>query len=286
MNSPLVLMALPVFVATCTALLAWLLVDLGSAALMRYRAEFNARARFQMREFFIFVDPRKLFVAHLAAMALGSVAIWVGTGSALLALPTFFALSLIPHATYSMLRRRRLRLFESQLPDALMMLAGSLRAGASLQLAMQQLVAESAPPLEQEFGLILREQRLGVATEKSLENLGRRMPTQTTVLTVSAMRIAGETGGALAETLDRTANTLRSRLQMEGKIDALTSQGRLQAWVVGALPVALMMILQRMEPQAMGELWSTPIGWATLALLAFLECMGIYLIRRIVAIDV
>ena len=73
---------------------------------------------------------------------------------------------------------------------------------------------------------------------------------------------------------------------MEGKIEALTAQGKLQAWVVGALPVMLMLVLNTMEPEAMNMIWHTPIGWATLVVLAFLELMGVYLIRKITAIDV
>jgi tight adherence protein B len=167
-----------------------------------------------------------------------------------------------------------------------MMISGGLRAGSSLSSATQQLVAEAQNPLAQEFSLMLREQRLGVTVEQSLSNLARRVPTQTTTLVVSAMRIASETGGGLAETLERTSNTIRSRLQMEGKIEALTAQGKLQAWVVGSLPVMLMLVLNQMEPEAMGMIWHTPIGWATLVVLAFLEFMGVYLIRKITSIDV
>jgi len=133
---------------------------------------------------------------------------------------------------------------------------------------------------------MLREQRLGVTLEHSLANLGRRVPTQTTTLVVSAMRIASETGGGLAETLERTAHTIRSRLQMEGKIRALTSQGKLQAWVVGMLPMLLMLVLNNMEPEAMSLLWHTRMGWATLTVIAIFEFMGIYVIRKIIAIDV
>jgi tight adherence protein B len=133
---------------------------------------------------------------------------------------------------------------------------------------------------------MLREQRLGVTMEQCLNNLSRRVPTQTTVLVVSAMRIASETGGGLAETLERTSHTIRSRLQMEGKIEALTAQGKMQAWVVGSLPILLMLVLNQMEPDSMAMLWHSRIGWATLAVIAFLEGMGVYLIRKITAIDV
>lgn len=272
--------------ALSATLLAWLAIDIGSATLRRYRAGFTERASFQAAEFFLFIDPRKLFAANLAVMVLGGMLVWLASGSALLALPTFLALGLLPRLLYRHMRKRRLRQFEEQLPDALMVLSGGLRAGIGLSSALAQLVAESRPPLSQEFSLMLREQRLGVPLEQALHHLSLRVPTQSTVLITSAMRIASETGGGLAETMERTAATVRSRLQMEAKIGSLTAQGKLQAWVVGALPLLLMLILDKMEPQAMAMLWHTRLGWATLAVIAGFECMGIYVIRKIVAIDV
>lgn len=280
------LLTITLVVALSAALLAWFAVDLATVTMAKYRAEFTEKARFQAQEFFLFIDPKKLFVANFAVMCLGAVLAWVLTGAWVLAVPAFFGLALLPRVVYAVLHKRRLRKFESQLPDALMMLSGGLRAGASMSSAIQQLVAEAQKPLAQEFSLMLREQRLGVTVEQSLNNLARRVPTQTTTLVVSAMRIASETGGGLAETLERTSNTIRSRLQMEGKIEALTAQGKLQAWVVGALPVMLMLVLNKMEPEAMGMIWQTPLGWATLTVLGFLEFMGVYLIRKITSIDV
>jgi tight adherence protein B len=279
---PMLLLA----IAVAAALLAWFVVEAGSGALSRYRANFTERTRFQAQEFFLFIDPRHLFIVNVAVMLLGAMLAWIATGSLVIAIPVFFGLALLPRLLYAGMRRRRMRKFEQQLPDALMMLSGGLRAGVGLNAAMQQLVAEAYAPLVQEFTLMLREQRLGVTLEQSLNNLARRMPTQTTVLVVSAMRIAGDTGGGLAETLERTAHTIRSRLQMEGKIAALTAQGKLQAWVVSLLPVLLMLVLDRMEPEAMHYLWHTRLGWATLAGIAVLESMGVYVIRRIIAIDV
>lgn len=286
MTSDSTLVIITVVVALSAALLAWFAIDMGTVTIARYRAGFTERARFQVQEFFLFIDPRKLFAANLAVMALGALLAWLVTGSSFVAIPVFFALALLPRLLYAWMRKRRLRKFEEQLPDALMMLSGGLRAGVGLSSAISQLVAEAQPPLAQEFALMLREQRLGVTLEQSLNNLARRMPTQTTTLVVSAMRIASETGGGLAETLERTAHTIRSRLQMEGKIGALTAQGKLQAWVVGMLPMVLMFVLNKMEPEAMSHLWHSRIGWGTLAVIAFLEFMGVYVIRKIIDIDV
>lgn len=286
MSTETTFIAITVVFALAAALFTWFVIDVGSSALARYRASFTERARFQTREFFLFVDPRKLFMANLALMALGGMLIWIATGSVIVALLAFVVLGFTPRMVYHWMRVRRLRRFEEQLPDALMMLAGGMRAGVGLSSAIQQLVREAQPPLSQEFALLLREQRLGVTMEQALANLNRRIPTPTTTLMVSAMRIASETGGGLAETLERTAHTIRSRLQMEGKIRALTAQGKLQAWVMGLLPLLLMLVLNKMEPEAMSLLWETRMGWATLAALAFWELIGIYVIRRIVAIDV
>jgi tight adherence protein B len=286
MTPQAVLVLVSCTVAVSAALLAWFVFEVGTGTLARYRASFTERARFQVQEFFLFIDPRALFTANLAALGLGAALAWMITGSVLMALLVMAVLAMLPRWLYAWMRRRRLRRFEEQLPDALMMISGGMRAGVGLVSAIQQLVAESQPPISQEFMLLLREQRLGVTLEQSLNNLGRRVPTQTTTLVVSAMRIATETGGGLAETLERTAHTIRSRLQMEGKIDALTAQGKLQAWVVGLLPVVLMLILDKMEPDAMSLLWHTRVGWATLAVIAVFEAMGIYVIRKIIAIDV
>lgn len=286
MNDSDLLGIVTAIVAISAALLAWFVVDLSTTTMAKYRANFTERAKFQAQEFFLFIDPRKLFAANVSVMAIGAALVWGITGSALVATPVFFVLALLPRWLYARLRQRRLDKFETQLPDALMMIAGALRAGLGLSSALAQLVAEAEAPISQEFALLLREQRLGVTLEQSLANLSLRIPTPSTILIVSAMRIATETGGGLAETLERTAQTIRGRLQLEGKIDALTSQGKLQAWVVGALPLFLMMVLNKMEPQAMAHLWHTQMGWATLVVIAFFEAMGIYVIRRIIAIDV
>lgn len=286
MSTDLIVATLPWAVALSAGLLAWFIIDAGSSGLARYREHFTDRTRFQLREFFLFIDPRKLFIGHLALIGLGSIAVWIASGSPVFAVLALLALIFLPRLLYEWTRRRRLLRFEEQLPDALMMISGGLRAGLGLSSALQQLVAEGQPPLSQEFSLLLREQRVGLTLDQSLGNLARRMPVQTTLLVVSAMKIANETGGGLADTLERTANTLRSRLQMEGKIRALTAQGKLQGWIVGLLPIGLMLILDRMEPQMMAALWHTPLGWGALAVVAVLEVMGVYLIRKIVSIDV
>ena len=112
------------------------------------------------------------------------------------------------------------------------------------------------------------------------------MPGEGTQLLVSALIIALHTGGNLAETLERIGHTLRARLHLLGRIDALTAQGRMQAWVMAGLPVFLGLVLTALEPDAMQVLWHTPLGWGVLTLVGVLEISGIFLIRKIVRIQV
>jgi tight adherence protein B len=273
-------------VAVAIGLLAWVAIDAGSKGLARYRQAFDERTTFSLRELFLFIDPGRLFVLTAAMVALSGAATWLLSGSAFFGVVAAAGMACLPRMALRKLRRRRLDKLEQQLPDALLTIAGCMKAGVSMTQAVARLVAETQAPLSQEFDLVLREQRLGVAIDKALDNFSQRMPLQSVTLTVSAMRIATETGGQLAETLERASHTLRSKLAMEAKIRALTSQGKLQAVVVGALPLLLIVVLMQMEPEAMDLLFSTRMGWATLAVIATLEFFGILLIRKIVDIDV
>jgi tight adherence protein B len=282
-DAPTVLSAI---LAIAVILLVWSTAELGAAALASYRQSFTERARFNLRELFLFMDPARLYALNVGLMLLAGAVAWLSTRSVLLGGGVAVVAGFVPWWTFRWMRARRLLKIEDQLPDALLILAGALKAGVSLTSGITQLVREAPPPISQDFDLMLREQRLGVALDDALENLNRRIPTQSVTLVVSAMRIASQTGGGLAEALERASHTVRSKLAMEGKIRALTAQGKLQAWVVGALPLGLMFVLAKMEPEAMSLLWTTRIGLAAIVLIALLEFFGIVLIRKIVSIDV
>lgn len=275
-----------IVVAATVTLLVWASVDIGTRLLQAWRTHFTQETGFHLRELFLFVDPARLYTLILSLTLLAGGGIRLVTGSLTVALAASLLLALSPGIVFRWLRARRIERIEQQLPDALQMLAGTTRAGLSLPAAMRQIGSELHPPLSQEFMLLQHEQRLGVSLDDALENLALRIPAPPVKLMVSAMRIAHETGGGLAETLERTANTLRSQHAMELKIRALTAQGKLQAWVVGLLPLFLLWVLTRMEPDAMALLWTTRLGWGVLAAVLVMEFIGVLLIRRIVAIDI
>lgn len=272
--------------AVAAAVMAWFVQRGMRMALLRYRQAFTQTARLQLSEFFLFIDPMQLWVVNLVLCIVVAVLAAILTGSPIAVLAGVAGCIFLPRRWVRHLRRQRLRRFDAQLPDALLALASALRAGAGMGGALREIVGEAPVPLAQEFGLLMREQRLGVPFDTALANLAVRMPSEATSLVVSALRIATDTGGNLAEALERIASLLRARLHMEGRVDALTAQGRMQAWVVGCLPLLLALVLHRLEPEAMARLWSTPVGWATVAAIVLMEFTGLWLIRRIVRIDV
>ncbi|MBO1110629.1 type II secretion system F family protein [Bordetella petrii] len=270
----------------CAALLAWRAQAWFGPALQRYRQVYTHEAGITLSEVFLFIDPAQLWLGAMLLAAVAGLAAFAASGSALLGSLAAVLAARLPRHMVGRLRGRRLARFEQQLPGALLALASALRAGVGVSTALRHIVDHSEAPLAQEFGLMLREQRLGVSFDAALGHLSQRVPSEASALVVAAMRVASHTGGNLAETLDGIARTLRDRLQLQGKVRALTAQGRLQAWIVGALPLLLAAVLDRMEPDAMAVLWHTPLGWAVLAVVAGLETAGVLLIRRIVDIDI
>lgn len=278
------LVSLAVFLVAC--LLMWVVQWWLLGAFGKYRAVFRDQADVRLAEVFLFLDSRQLWalnlvVCVLAAMVAGVLsghpAFAVVAGLCAMALPTWF----VRHA-----RVRRRADFDAQLPDLLLSLAGALRAGSGVQSALRQVVQNFPAPLSQEFGLMLREQRMGLSFDEALDGLASRMPTDSTRLVVSALTIAMHNGGNLAETLERIALTLRARLHLLGRIDALTSQGRMQAWVMAALPILLGLVLYQLEPETMRQLWTSSVGWVLMGVIVLLEVAGVLLIRRIVNIQV
>lgn len=265
---------------------------LGLATLLGRRFADQHRERFEravgarMRESFLFIDTARLLVLqHVVAAAL-TVGTWLLSGRWQVALLVALVAGAMPALVLRRLRLRRLEAFRQQMPDLLMLVAGGLRAGSGLGQALAQAALEIGLPARQELGLLLREQRLGVGFDEALQGLARRMPLEETTLFGSALRIGVETGGSMAAGLESLADATRRKIALEGKIRALTAQGRLQAWVMAALPGVLAVLLFLVEPVAMRALIDTWQGWTVLAAVLVLQAIGVALIRRIVAIDV
>ncbi|HEX5056724.1 MAG TPA: type II secretion system F family protein [Gammaproteobacteria bacterium] len=280
----LTLVAALTFVAVAT--ISWFALRAGRHFWEDYESVFKETASSNLADMFLFVDPQRLFFFNILINIIAPLLVWALTGNLLYGLITLGGTLFLPFYAYAIIRKRRFKAFEKQLPDALTMIAGALKAGASINMALESLVKEQPAPLSQEFQLFLREQRIGVDFSRSLQNMEQRLPIPDFQMFASALRIAREIGGNLAEILERLSDTLRRKATMEGKIDALTAQGRMQGYVMTGLPVLLGFLLYLLEPEAMSKLFTDKAGWITLGVAITMEIMGYIFISKITAIDV
>jgi tight adherence protein B len=170
--------------------------------------------------------------------------------------------------------------------DALQAMANAFKAGLTFPQAIEHVAREGMPPLSQEFGLFVKEVKLGVPLEEALVNMAKRVGSDDLELVVVSTNIARQLGGNMAEMFETISSTIRERFRLEGKIDALTSQGKMQGWIVASMPLLLGLVLNQMRPDLMGPMLDHMFGYILVAVIAVMEALGIFIIRRIVNIDV
>ncbi|MGC9129075.1 MAG: type II secretion system F family protein, partial [Acidithiobacillus sp.] len=276
--------ALLVFLAV--SVLLYVVVESSRRVLQRQRQSFSTETRRSLADMFIFADPALLWRINLVAVLLIPLLVFFLVDSLPVVVLSAVLVGLAPRWIIAFLKKRRYNQLHNQLPDSLLMMASALRGGANLGQTLEGLAKDMSPPMNQELALVVREQRLGVPFEDAISHLAERVGSQDFDLVVSALRINREVGGNLADTLQRLGETVRRRLMMEQKIQALTSQGKLQGLVMTALPVLIILALLRIEPAATGALFDTYRGWGVLAIAIVLELLGYWGIRKIVSIEV
>lgn len=252
----------------------------------RHRERFERTVDRSLRGAFLFVDPGSLHRMSMLLAVVITLVAWVLSANPIVAIVAALAAGALPGLAVARIRRRHVDAFRQQIPDLLMLLAGALRAGNGLAQALAGAAAEIAPPARQELALMLREQRLGATLAESLAGLQRRLRVEETALFASALRIGTESGGNVADALESLADATRRKLAIEGKIRALTAQGRLQAWVMTMLPAGVAALLGAFDPEAMRPLLADWRGWIVCAAVALMQVAGFLTIRRLVAIEI
>ncbi len=277
---------LAVVIGMAVAVLFLTIAEALRRGIRRQRSVVEEVARQNLVDLFIFIDPRQLLMINLLLFLLLPGLLWLITGSLVFVVLGAVVAIYFPRMLTRELRKRRQLRFIRQMPDGLLMLASSLRAGMGLGSALEILAQEQPPPFSQEIGLLIRSQRLGVTFDEALKTLEKRMPIEEFKLFTAALRISREVGGNLADTLESLADTLARKAEVEGKIRSLTAQGRIQAIVMTALPVLLILVLRVLEPKPMSLLFNSLVGWVVLAVIVLMEIGGFFFIRRIVHIEI
>ena len=183
-------------------------------------------------------------------------------------------------------QRKRLRAFNGQLGDTLLLLSNALKAGYSFAQAIDTVAKNGSPPISDEFARAVREMNLGGSVEEALNNMVRRVDSDDLDLVVTAVSIHRTVGGNLAEILDNIAFTIRERVRIKGEIRTLTAQARASGYLITALPIVLALFMYFVTPSYFKPMTTNFVGWAMLAVGVILIGIGNAIIRRVVAIEV
>ncbi|MEW8692326.1 MAG: type II secretion system F family protein [Candidatus Thiodiazotropha endolucinida] len=273
-----------VFVAISAVI--WVLLGFSVHGYERYQSVFTEQTESKLENLFLFVDAKKMFLLNVASLLALPVVIYFFTGSFFYIALAVLVLLVMPKLLLMRMEAKRKEKLIHALPDALTQIASGMSAGQTFLSAVETMVNETKGPISQEFSLVLREQRLGISLSEAMDNLAERVQTEELDLVVTATQIANDVGGNLSEIFRRLSDSLRRKMEMEGKIKALTSQGILQGWVVGLLPFFIIAALSFVDRENIAPIFTNLLGWIFLAVIIILEIIGGLMIRKIVNIDI
>ncbi len=272
------------------------LIDFVAYVSSRYKDKFIQEAAVELDDVVLQVPPGRILDVSLALSAFGGfMAVTIsGVGSSSwslnqgLAIGTIVAIMLfpLPRLYLRFLKRHRMKKFNMQLEGALTSISCSLKAGFSINQAMNSVVAESPQPIAFEFRLLTDEVRLGVPLDEALGKMVKRLDSPDFELVATAIITARQTGGELTAILDRLAELIRERMRIANKLMALTAQGKLQAIMIGAMPVLLLLVMSYIVPGMMQAFYSSAIGIMLLVGAFVMVGIGFLVIRKILTIDI
>jgi tight adherence protein B len=192
----------------------------------------------------------------------------------------------VPFAALLLTRSRRLRAFEKSFPEAIDLLGRAVRAGHAFTTGLEMIAQELPEPLAGEFRTTFEEQNFGMPLKDALLNLTERIPLVDVRFFVTALLVQKETGGNLAEILDKLAHVIRERFRIMGEVRIKTAQGRLTAMILIVLPLALVLLMKEISPDYMRPLFEDPWGRWILGSAALMQVIGGVILWKIVNIEV
>jgi len=219
------------------------------------------------------------------ALACGLTALFF-SHSILIAAAAAGAGAFIPHLALCSKRNRRLKAFNTALPNAIDLMARCLLAGHSMGSSIELIAEQSPEPLAFEFVQVFQQQRLGLHFREALLQMGTRVPSRDLQFLITAILVQKETGGDLTHILERAAYVIRERVRIEGEVRTHTAQGRLTGWILSLLPIIMLALINIVSPGYSGILFHDPIGQKLLYAGGTLIVLGGLIIRKIVDIKV
>jgi tight adherence protein B len=278
-----ILIDITVFVAI--GLLCWIASRIFADAMQKYEQTYVEKTSRTLSGMFIFMDPKRLFYLNLLIMIISLLVAVCLTRSLVIIAATGLFSFFLPKFWIHWQKKQRLTKFELQLVDTLVMMSSAMRSGMSVLQAIELVEKEQDPPTSQEFGLVIREYKVGVHLEEALEHMAARAELDDLNILVISMNIVLNAGGNLTEMLDTLAELMRQRKKLDGKIKSMTAQGKLQALVVTLLPTAIGIMMYVMDKTMMMRMFTTTLGMVLLGIMVSLQLLGFVLIRKITTLE-
>jgi tight adherence protein B len=238
-----------------------------------------ARAGWDMR-------ASEFAVVNIATAVLPMIVVWLTTASAPFALLALILGAVFPYFAVRVAQGQRMRKFETQLPDGLMLIASSLRSGYGFMRAVQVLTEEMDPPISQEFRKTLEEVNVGIPTEQALYNMSQRVDSYDLELMVSAVGVQLQVGGNLSSLLEIIAETIRERQRIRGEVSTLTAEARMSGVILFCLPLAMLAIISFLNPGYMGPLIKTQFGHILIIAAIAFQGLGGVIMYRMLQLDI
>lgn len=192
----------------------------------------------------------------------------------------------IPKIVVNIMHRKRCEKFIVQMIDGLSLMSNGIRSGLSVVQSMSLVANEMPAPMKEEFAKMLEQNKLGMSVEESFTDLSRRITSDEVEMFVTSVNILKVTGGNLAETFDTISTTIRERVKLDQKIQAMMAQNKFQGFMLLCFPPAMVIMLKGNEPAMFEALITTPIGWGVLLGVLGLEVLAYFLISKITKIEV
>ena len=250
------------------------------------KSKYYLNVQSKLLQAYIKMKPLEFVKISLATGLITGVLLHQISGNLLLLFTGFFVGYKIPEVILEIVREKRVRKLNSQLPQALGLLANGLRAGYSFPQAMAVITKEMEAPIADEFGKVLRENAYGKPMEEALVDFSKRTDDEDLDMFITTLLIQMNVGGDLAEILDTISETIRERVKLRGKIRTLTAQNRMSAWIVGIMPFALALLTYKASPDQAFAFITNPIGMLMTIAAAVLMVIGIFALIKIVNIKI
>jgi tight adherence protein B len=228
----------------------------------------------------------EFIIVRFLAFSLSFMLTFFMGGHFFIALLIGLLLGKLPSGYVKKKKKARVSAGAAQLPQALEMMANSMKSGFSFMQAMHLVAKEVPDPLGIEFQRTIKEINLGISMDTAFQNLLQRLPNKDLEIVVTAVLIQRSTGGNLASILETIQETISERVRMKDELKALTSQGRMSALVITLLPVILGLLLSLMNPDYFNPMFSHPLGWVLLGGGTLSGILGWIFIQKVVTIEV